>query len=211
MLRNPSRLGAGLAATALGLSLAASPALISPAHADESTAAGCVAAGKVWLLVVTDADKQLANECVGTPKTGTEALQAADLKLVRDKSNFICTIGGYPAACPATYRQFWHYYTLAPGGKWTFSPKGADEAVPAAGSVQGWCYNAPKTKSCDMPVLSLAAASAPASASASASAAGAATSTADDSSSTPWGVLGTIAVLLAAGAGYLGWRRNQTR
>ena len=29
-------------------------------------------------LVVTDADKQLANECVGTPKTGTEALQAAE-------------------------------------------------------------------------------------------------------------------------------------
>lgn len=223
MFRTSPRLAATVAAGALGLSLAASPLASVPAQADESTAAGCVAAGKVWLLVVTEDGTELANQCVGTPKTGTAALQAAKLELTRDKSNFICAIAGHPAKCPATFNgQFWNYYTLTPGGEWTFSAKGADQSAPKAGSVEGWCYNAPKTKNCAMPKVDLgaatvasdAASSVASAASSAASATSEAASTAadaDDNSSTPWGVIGTVLALLAAAAGYFGWRRNQNK
>ncbi|SER80310.1 hypothetical protein SAMN05443377_11165 [Propionibacterium cyclohexanicum] len=101
----------------------------------------CTSDGKVWLVVSTDTGKTLANECVGNPTTGTQALQDANLAIVRDaKGQFICTIGNYPETCPTTFDKFWHYYHATPGGSWEFYQVGSDTSKPAAGSIEGWCY-----------------------------------------------------------------------
>jgi hypothetical protein len=141
-----------LGALALALTtFAASPA----AHAEDDNAVGaCLAAEKVWLLVVTDTDEVLANECVDTPATGTEALTNAGLELSLDGNGFLCAIGGHPSPCPATFEgQFWNYYQGAAGAEYTFSDKGADVAEPKPGTIEAWCYNKAEEKSCTPPYL----------------------------------------------------------
>ena len=143
-----------LGALALALTaFAASPA----AHAEDDNAVGaCLAAEKVWLLVVTDTDEVLANECVDTPATGTDALVAAGLELGRDGSNFICSIGGHPSPCPATFNgQFWNYYQGAPGAEYAFSQVGADESKPQPGTIEAWCYNKAEEETCTPPYLKI--------------------------------------------------------
>jgi len=144
-----------LCALVLTFSLFASP---TTARADgESNEVGaCLASDQVWLLVVTDTDEVLANQCVGAPANGTEALAEAGLELVRDSSNFICTIGGHPEACPATFNgQFWNYYQGTPGQEYAFAMVGADENVPQAGTIEAWCYNSADEQSCTPPYLTI--------------------------------------------------------
>ena len=144
-----------LSALVLTFSLFASP---TTARADgESNEVGaCLAEGEVWLLVVTDTDEVLANQCVGTTATGTDALTGAGLELVRDSSNFICAIGGHPEACPATFNgQFWGSYQGTPGQEYAFAMVGPDENVPAPGTIEAWCYNAEGTEGCTPPYLTI--------------------------------------------------------
>ena len=133
--------------------------LVAPlaAHAEDDNAVGtCLAAEKVWLLVVTDTDEVLANECVDTPATGTEALTNAGLELSLDGNGFLCAIGGHPSPCPATFEgQFWNYYQGAAGAEYTFSDKGADVAEPKPGTIEAWCYNKAEEKSCTPPYLKI--------------------------------------------------------
>lgn len=144
-----------LGALALGLTALVTP-LAAHADGDSNDVGACLSADKVWLLVVTDTDKVLANECVGTPATGTEALTAAGLELSRDGSNFICAIGGYPSPCPAKFNgQFWNYYQGKPGAEYGFSQVGADEAKPEPGTIEAWCYNKADQESCTPPYLKI--------------------------------------------------------
>ena len=86
----------------LALALALVP-VAARADGEGSEIGDCLAGGQVWLLVTTETGDALANQCVGTPATGTDALTGAGLELVRDSSNFICAIGGHPEACPAAF------------------------------------------------------------------------------------------------------------
>lgn len=174
-----------IAAVALGLCAAVSFAGCSSSSSSSSTTSAtatatalsqdeCTNAGKVWLVVSTDSDKVLANQCVGNPTTGTAALQAANLAIARDaKGQFICTIGDYPETCPTTYDKFWHYYHATPGGTWQFYQVGSDSSKPEAGSVEGWCYGSDCTpqgaQGISAPASSAASDSSSESASASAS------------------------------------------
>ncbi|GAB2472469.1 hypothetical protein [Xylanimonas ulmi] len=119
----------------------------SPEPTDAATGAevvdvaGCTTAGDVWLVVGAEDGTVLADECVGTPQTGTAALEAAGLEIARDANGLICAIGGEPAACPTTFDgRFWQYYSAVPDGQWQFATTGSDDAVPAPGSIEGWCY-----------------------------------------------------------------------
>lgn len=144
-----------LGALALGLTALVAP-LTAHAEGDSNDVGACLSADKVWLLVVTDTDKVLANQCVGTPATGTEALTAAGLELGRDGSNFICAIGGYPSPCPATFNgQFWNYYQGKAGAEYAFSQVGADEAKPEPGTIEAWCYNKADEQACTPPYLKI--------------------------------------------------------
>ncbi len=145
-----------LGALALALALTA---IVSPlaAHAEDDNAVGaCLGADKVWLLVVTDTDEVLANECVDTPATGTDALVAAGLELGRDGSNFLCSIGGHPATCPATFNgQYWNYYQGAAGTEYVYAQTGADENKPKPGTIEAWCYNKADEEGCTPPYLKI--------------------------------------------------------
>lgn len=201
------RLAAGTAALAgIALSLAA-----PMAHAETSTPAGCTAEGQVWLMVVTEDGTKLADQCVGTPKTGVEALEAANVKIVRDAKNMLCTLGGHPAACPTKFNgQYWAYYQADASGKWTYATKGPDESAPKPGSIEGWCYNKPGTESCTMPAIDLKATGTTASSAASPSAA---TSQApadekkDSKGALP--LIATLVALAAIGGGLWFWLRNK--
>lgn len=172
-----------IAAVALGLCAAVSftgcassgSSTTSPtATATTLSQDGCTNAGKVWLVVSTDTDQVLANQCVGNPATGTAALEAAGLATTRDaKGQFICTIGGYPQTCPTSYDKFWNYYHATPGGSWEFYQVGSDSSKPQAGSIEGWCFGSSCTpqgaQGISAPASSAASGSSSESASASAS------------------------------------------
>lgn len=128
------------------------------AHADgESNEVGtCLSSDQVWLLVITDTDEVLANECVGTPANGEDALKAAGLTLGLDANQFLCTIGGYPAECPTTFTgAFWNYYQGKPGEAYAFSQVGAAESTPQPGSIEAWCYSTAEEQTCTPPTLKI--------------------------------------------------------
>jgi hypothetical protein len=144
----------------IGLLLAATPAVAAADPSTEPPADGavqaCTDSGQVWLVAVDDQGNQLASQCVGNPETGTAAIEAAGLNIVRDSSGFMCALGGYPAECPATFTgNFWAYYQTTPGNTWEFATTGQDDSVPAAGSIEGWCYSDGTPETCKLPDFSL--------------------------------------------------------
>ncbi|MBK7821771.1 MAG: hypothetical protein IPJ61_12035 [Tessaracoccus sp.] len=143
-----------IGAFALALTALAAPVA---AHAEDDNAVGsCLSADKVWLLVVTDTGEVLANECVGTPATGTDALVSVGLELARDDGNFICAIGGHPAQCPATFTgQYWGSYMGVPGEPYAYAQVGPDENKPKPGTIEAWCYNKADEKECTPPYLKI--------------------------------------------------------
>lgn len=134
------------AAAALTLSLApaaafaadAAPARVMPADA----VSDCSSQGKVWLVIQDAKGEALVDKCVETAATGEALLTQAGVKTTKDaKGQFICAIEGEPAVCPTKFDgNYWHYYTAAKPGAWTFSQKGADQSKPTAGGMEGWCY-----------------------------------------------------------------------
>ncbi|MGK2308937.1 hypothetical protein [Cutibacterium sp. V970] len=115
----------------------------------------CLNTRKVWVFVITDDEKVLANQCVDSPSTGADALEKAGITIGRNKSGLICTMNDHPETCPKTFNgQYWAYYHASGAGAvWGYSKKGADQYTPTAGSIEGWCYNRPTTKSCTPPTL----------------------------------------------------------
>ncbi|NHB85580.1 hypothetical protein G7085_15900 [Tessaracoccus sp. HDW20] len=88
-----------------------------PAHADgDSNEIGaCLAADQVWLLVMKDDGAPIANECVGNPASGVEALTNAGITLQFGKGEMICTMDGHPETCPAVFDgSYWSSYQGAP-------------------------------------------------------------------------------------------------
>lgn len=205
---------AALAGVVVGLGgLLGAPA----AQADTSTPAGCTAEGQVWLLVVTEDGSQLANQCVGTPKTGTAALEAAGITIGRDGKGMLCTLKGHPASCPTKFNgQYWNYYQSDTAGKWTYASKGSDQSAPKPGTVEGWCYNKATEQSCTMPAVELGApaSSAPASTpteTATAASQAPTKGTEQSKSSGPWPAIVTLAALAGGAGGYLLYRRSRTK
>lgn len=150
-----------LATALLGAVLFAFSLIAAPLTAQAETTAAdqvgaCLSADNVWLLVVDEDTNVIANQCVGTPATGVDALTEAGVKLGYDANNFICSMNDHPAPCPATFNgQFWNYYQGTVGKDYAFSQVGANESKPAAGSVEAWCYNAAGEESCTPPTLAV--------------------------------------------------------
>ena len=145
----------------------------APAHADGasplpqpsspgSNAIGaCTAAGQVWLYVEDVDGTVVANQCVGTPATGEDALLRAGVAIEHARSGLICTLAGRPARCPAPFDgSFWNYWHTRPGAEWKFSDKGAAEWHPQAGSIEAWCRNRPDVHRCEPPDLKVVVAGA---------------------------------------------------
>lgn len=120
-----------------------------PSKPGSNPVGACLQSGQVWLYVVDVDGTVVANQCVGTPPTGEAALQAANVAIGHDKGGFICSLGGRPNPCPASFDgSFWNYWHASAGDPWVFSPKGANEWKPKPGSIEGWCRNSKETKRC---------------------------------------------------------------
>jgi|GEM_PF-3725871 len=102
----------------------------------------CVNAGRVWLVVVTDVGAALANRCIDRPANAAAALTSAGLSVERDASGTICRIGGFPSTecLGATANRVWQEYTATTTTSWQYVQLNADEAVPQAGTLVGWCF-----------------------------------------------------------------------
>lgn len=195
--------------TALATSLAATTIALTPLAASAAPlpandATDCLAQGKVW-LAVQDSDKELlVNECVDKAATGAQVLADAGVKVTKDAKGFICSLEGEPEVCPTTFDgNYWHYWQGSKDGGWKMSEKGADNSVPAAGGLEGWCYG----KECSMPAVAALPASTDATPSPSAEATAPA---AESSNGTPVGVITTVLVLaLAAVVGFFLARRRK--
>ncbi|WP_296137164.1 hypothetical protein [uncultured Tessaracoccus sp.] len=139
---------------------APSPALaddqpVPQPSSDGSNAVGaCLDARQVWLYVEDLDGTVVANQCVGTPQTGEDALKQAGVTIEHDDGGLICALDGRPDPCPAEFDgSFWNYWHTTPGKAWTFSDKGAADSHPEPGSIEGWCRNRPETKQCEPPNL----------------------------------------------------------
>lgn len=131
-------------------------AMSPSAHAQtpDSNPIGACLRSEVWLIVVDAEGTVLANQCVGTPANGEEALAAGGMSISRNRSGLICTIDNHPERCPSNFTgQFWNYHHAQPGSDWKFSDIGAAKRTPAPGSIEGWCYNAEDTQRCTPPRL----------------------------------------------------------
>ncbi|MFT3887434.1 MAG: hypothetical protein QM713_04630 [Arachnia sp.] len=191
-------------------------ALPSSARADEgdNEIGACLGSGQVWLLVITDGDQVLANQCVGTPSTGIDALARGGMRLGFGKGTLICSIGGYPDPCPTTWTgAYWAYFQGSPGKDYTYSSLGAESATPVGGAIEAWCYTVPPAKSCTPPQLEIVqggAAVAPPSGSARALPV-TQNPAVSPPSSTPWPTLIVAAVVVAAAVGLVLWKRSSRK
>lgn len=144
-----------LSTVLLVLTLLMAP-LSARADGESNEVGTCLESDQVWLLVVTDTGEVLANECVGTPATGEEALTDAGLALGYDSNQFICSIAGHPAECPTTFTgAFWNYYQGKAGAEYAFSQVGAGESKPEPGTIEAWCYSTPEEQTCTPPTLKI--------------------------------------------------------
>lgn len=129
----------------------------SAAFADDgdNEVGACLADDQVWLLAVTDTAEVLANQCVGTPTNGVEALENAGIDIGFDDGGMICTLGGHPEECPATFDgSYWSYYHGSPGEEYDYYEVGADSSEPKGGTIEAWCYATAETDSeCTPPQL----------------------------------------------------------
>lgn len=116
----------------------------------------CLSSSQVWLLVVDQNQRVLANQCVGTPSSGSEALRLGGIRVGYSKGNLICTMNDSPESCPRRFTgQFWNYWHAPSGKQLVFSDLGAGNRTPPPGSIEAWCYNRPGTTRCTPPELSV--------------------------------------------------------
>lgn len=128
--------------------------LPQPSGSGSNAVGACLAADEVWLFVVDVDGTVLANQCVGTPGDGEEALREAGAVIGYGKKGLICTIDKRPERCPTNFDgSFWNYYHGLPGQEWVFSNLGATSHTPQPGSIEAWCYNEPDDSRCTPPHL----------------------------------------------------------
>lgn len=135
-------LSAAVSAAVLGTALVPFAA-VPAAHAAGEDLATCMQNQGVWVVV---ADGK--SGCATNPKTGLEALEQIGVKVTKDpKSGFICALDDAHAdSCGAKFTgSYWNYATGKPGGQWVYATKGADQAVPQPGTVEGWAWGPDKT------------------------------------------------------------------
>lgn len=125
-----------------------------PSQDGANPVGACLADGQVWLFVTDENGEVLANQCVGTPASGTDALDAAGVPYTADAKGFICAIANHPETCPTTFNgQYWNYHHATAGSPWTYYEVGASDSKPEPGAIEGWCYNKADEDSCTPPLL----------------------------------------------------------
>lgn len=214
-----------LARTGLGFLLALLLCIPPLAHADSTPSAppsapgsngvgACLEADQVWLLVVDADGTVLANQCVGTPVSGEDALARGGMQIQFSGGRLICSLSGHPKQCPATFTgSYWNYNVGGAGTSYAYSKEGAASRRPVAGDIEAWCYNTAEEKSCTPPLLTINSGGqqvlvpgAPAAdyidPPVTANAAVPIPAT------TPWAVIGTAAIILAGIVALLWWRRR---
>lgn len=137
------------------------------AHADEAyepppvtpgsnAVDSCLAAEQVWLLVEDINGEVLANQCVGAPASGEEALAQGGMQIRFSKGRLICSLSGHPEQCPATFTgSYWNYLHTEAGTEYTYSKEGAANRRPSPGTIEAWCYNDPDEESCTPGLLTI--------------------------------------------------------
>lgn len=186
-----------------------------PPVAPGSNAVGsCLAADQVWLLVMDTNGDVLANQCVGTPASGEEALARAGMQIRFGSGRLICSLSGHPEKCPATFTgSYWNYHHGGAGKPYTYSKDGAATHRPEPGSIEAWCHNGAGEKSCTPPLLTILQQGTPVAipgvdASTFIDPAPTANKPVPLPSTTPWALLGTSAVIAVGIALLLWWRRR---
>lgn len=193
-----------------------------PAHADgDSNEIGaCLAADQVWLLVMKDDGAPIANECVGNPASGVEALTNAGITLQFGKGEMICTMDGHPETCPAVFDgSYWSSYQGAPGKEYTYATVGPTESKPVGGTIEAWCFATAEAGECMPPQLNIVQGGAQVAPPAGATAVDveltgqsqADDAPADDANGggTPWGLIAGGVVVALAAVGLLLWQRTR--
>ncbi len=120
------------------------PLFAAPVAADPQDPAGACTDGGVTVVVdLTDLDGEVVVGCAeGEPESGRDALESAGFETADSQPGMICAINSLPDPCPEEFDgNFWAYFTAEEGGEWEMSMEGADTAVPAPDSFEGWRYN----------------------------------------------------------------------
>ncbi|MDO5736466.1 MAG: hypothetical protein Q4P15_08325 [Propionibacteriaceae bacterium] len=214
-----------LVRTGLGLLFALLLSCVPTAHADDipappplapgSNAVGsCLQANQVWLFVVDVDGAVLANQCVGTPASGEEALARGGMQLRFSSGRLICSLSGHPEQCPATFTgSYWNYHHGAAGTPYAYAKEGAATRHPRPGDIEAWCYNAAGEKSCTPELLRIITGGEQVlvpgiDASGYVDPAVTANESVPVPASTPWALIGTGATIAVGVLALLWWRRR---
>ena len=101
----------------------------------------CVDSGGIWLVVTSDVDTTLANQCIASAANASAVLAAAGLSVQLDPNGAICQIGGFPEQCLGeSGNRFWQHFTATTTSSWTYAQLGPNESVPTPGTLEGWCF-----------------------------------------------------------------------
>lgn len=186
----------------------------APAETGSNDVGACLDADAVWLFVVDQDDQVLANQCVGNPASGEEALADGGLQIRFSKGRLICSLSGHPEQCPATFTgSFWNYHHGKAGAPYTYSQDGAASRPPAPGDIEAWCYNGPDEDSCTPPLLTIVSGGEQilvpgAGATDYSDPATTANQAVPVPASTPWALIGTGIVIVLGVAALIWWRRR---
>ena len=185
-----------------------------PASSGTNAIGACLAADQVWLFVI-DADSHvLANQCVGSPASGEEALARGGMQIRFGRGRLICSLSGHPEKCPATFTgSYWNYHHGAAGKRYTYSKQGAANRRPEPGGIEAWCYNGAHEKTCTPPLLKILQNGSPVpvpgvDGSAFIDPAPTFNAPVPIPSTTPWALLGTAGTIAVGAVALFWWRRR---
>lgn len=174
----------------------------------------CLLADQVWLFVVDVDGEVLANQCVGTPASGEEALARGGMQIRFSKGRLICSLSGHPDQCPATFTgSYWNYHHGTAGQEYSYAKEGAASRRPVPGDIEAWCYNAPEEKSCFPPLLTILSGEQQiivpgVDAAEYVDPAPTTNESVPVPATTPWALIGTAAIIVVGVAALLWWRRR---
>ncbi|MGA4669297.1 hypothetical protein ACPCG0_05775 [Propionibacteriaceae bacterium Y1923] len=122
------------------------PGQVAPERVVPATATDCVAGGGVWVIVILEDGRRVAQGCSTNPGDGRAALTAVASVIEREQG-FVCQINNIPNRCTTSSEwtpttPMWRYSHANPGGSWIYSNFGYAARTPPRGSLEGWCLSA---------------------------------------------------------------------
>lgn len=161
-------------------------------------------------------DGELNTYCATDHSSGLAALSSI-LPVTSKSTGFVTQIDGIPADGRIAVDHYWSYWHATPNASgvlsdWVYSEQGASDAVPSAGSVEGWKFVV--TQTAIPPTIAPEGVVASTTTAPSVSPSATATTTPPDTADPtdiPWAMIVTVVIVVGGAAGLVIYRSRTGR